>query len=110
MRIGFAALLGLALLVDGGAVSTRAAQTAVGAAQSFVGTWRLVSLERAGAGQGLSPTPNPAGILIQDAAGHVIEIVTQAGRPASLNPAEQLTTYQGSWGTFTVDAGRSTAT
>lgn len=109
MRIVCAALLGLALLADG-APSTHAAQATMGAAQSVVGSWRLVSLERAGAAQGLSPAPNPAGILIHDAAGHVIEIVTQAGRPASLNPAEQLLTYQGSWGTFAVDAGRSTAT
>lgn len=99
-----------AVLLWAGASFSAAAQTAAGGAAALVGTWRLVSVERAAATQALTPVPNPAGMLIQDAAGHVIEIVTQAGRPASLTPAEQLTTYQGSWGTFTVDAGRSTAT
>ena len=79
-------------------------------AAPMVGTWRLVTLERAAAARALAPVPNPSGILIQDAAGDVIEVVTQSGRPASLNPAEQLTTYDAFWGRFTVDAGRSTAT
>jgi hypothetical protein len=102
-------VVSVALLCAGRALATVEAQAGAGAA-SLAGTWRLTSVERAAATQALTPVPNPSGILIQDAAGHAIEIVTQAGRPASLNPAEQLLTYQGSWGTFTVDAGRSTAT
>jgi len=109
--IAGAVLIGLAPVLEGGRECTRASQTAVGAAaQSIVGTWRLVSLRRATPAQPLVPADNPAGILIQDAAGHVIEIVTQAGRPASLSPAEQLMTYQAFWGSYTVDASRATAT
>jgi hypothetical protein len=107
MRLAF---LGVALVWATGSLPAIAAQTAATGAAAVVGTWRLVSLERAGSSEGLTRVPNPAGILIQDAAGHVIEIVTQSGRPASFNPAEQLTTYHGSWGTFTVDAARSAAT
>jgi hypothetical protein len=36
-----------------------------------------------------SVVANPVGMLIQDAGGHVIEIVSSAGRPASLDAAEQ---------------------
>jgi hypothetical protein len=93
-----------------GAALSLSASQGTGRAALLAGTWRLVTLERAVAGQALATVPNPAGILIQDAAGHAIEIVTQAGRPASLNPAEQLMTYQASWGTVTIDVARSTAT
>jgi hypothetical protein len=77
---------------------------------SMAGTWRLTAIERASDAQALAPVPNPSGLLIQDAAGHVIEIATQSGRPASLNAAEQLETYHAFWGTLAVDAGRSTVT
>jgi hypothetical protein len=49
-------------------------------------------------------------MLIQDASGHVIEIVSRAARPASLTAAEQFVTYQAFWGSYTVDAGKSAAT
>jgi hypothetical protein len=75
-----------------------------------IGTWNLVAMDRATGTQPLAPVPNPLGILIQDARGNVIEITTRAGRPASLNSAEQIGTYQVFWGTFTVDRNRSTAT
>ena len=101
--------ISVAVICAGGALSLSAAQT-VGTAAPLTGTWRLVTLERAVSSPALAPVPNPAGMLIVDAAGHVIEIVTQSGRPASLNPAEQLMTYQASWGKVTVDDGRSTAT
>ncbi|MBI3046808.1 MAG: lipocalin-like domain-containing protein [Acidobacteria bacterium] len=102
--------LGVALLGAVGSLVTAAGQTGTGDANPLAGTWRLVSLQRADPAQPLVPVDNPAGILIQDTAGHVIEIMTQAGRPASLNPAEQLMTYQASWGRYTVDAGEATAT
>jgi len=104
------ALLALVFFFARGPSSEAVAQTATGGLPPLVGTWRLVSLERAAGNQPLAPVPNPSGMLIQDAAGHVIEIVTQSGRPASLNPAEQLTTYHAFWGRFTVDASRSMAT
>jgi len=106
----FAVWLALVFLVARGPSSEAVAQTTSGGPSPLVGTWRLVSVERADGNQPLAPVPNPSGILIQDAAGHAIEIITQSGRPASLNPAEQLTTYHAFWGTFTVDAARSTAT
>jgi hypothetical protein len=49
-------------------------------------------------------------MLIQDAGGHVLEIVSRAARPASLNAAEQFMTYEAFWGSYTVDSSRSAAT
>jgi hypothetical protein len=85
-----------------------AAQPQAGGVPALVGTWQLEGLERAAAGT-LPPVANPVGILIQDASGHVIEVVTVAGRPASLNAAEQFTTYEAFWGTYIVDVSQSTA-
>ena len=101
--------IAVALLWVAGPLSSSAAQTAAGT-RALVGTWRLVSLERANPAQPLVPAEYPAGILIQDAAGHVIEITTQAGRPASITPAEQLMTYRAFWGSYSVDASGTTAT
>ena len=90
--------------------SSAGAQSAAGARQPLVGTWQLVELQRGESVQSLSRVANPVGILIQAASGHVIEIVSQAGRPASFNAAERFATYQAFWGTFTVDAARPVAT
>lgn len=86
-----------------------ASQSPTGGLQPLVGTWQLEGLERATAGQPLSPVANPVGILIQDASGHVIEIVTVAGRAAALDASEQFMTYQAFWGTYSVDATSLTA-
>ncbi|MBI2186706.1 MAG: lipocalin-like domain-containing protein [Acidobacteria bacterium] len=110
MRNRFAVWFGLGFLVVRGLSPDPAAQSATGGTPPLAGTWRLIALERADRNQSLAPVPNPAGILIQDAAGHAIEIVTQSGRPAALNAAEQLMTYHAFWGTSAVDPSRSTAT
>lgn len=110
MRIRLAALLGVALLFDGGFSSGPAAQTAMGGTQLVVGTWSLVALERADAQQTLARIRNPTGILIQDAKGNVLEIATHTGRSASLNLAEQVMTYQAFWGTYSVDPNRPAIT
>jgi hypothetical protein len=78
--------------------------------QLLVGTWELAAVERGAAGQALAPVANPVGILIQDARGYVIEIVSSAGRAASLNAADQFTTYRAFWGTYTADKNQTTAT
>lgn len=109
MRTKCAVVAVLAITADAGLSHSVAAQGVVGGAQPSVGTWQLKGLERASATQPLSPVANPVGILIQDATGHVIEIVTTAGRPATLNAAEQFMTYQAFWGTYTVDTNQLTA-
>jgi hypothetical protein len=76
----------------------------------LVGTWRLVSLERSEAGQPAAAVANPIGILIQDAKGNVIELVTLKGRPGSIDIVEQFTTFQASSGTWSVAPGQSTIT
>jgi hypothetical protein len=78
--------------------------------QPLVGTWQLATLEHAPAGQPLARVANPVGMLIQSANGYVIEIVSQAARPATLNAAEQFMTYRAFWGTTAADANGSTAT
>ena len=89
-----------------------AAQGATGGTQPLVGTWRLSGLEQAAPGQASGQTlprvANPVGILIHAANGPVIEIISQAARPASLDAAEQFMTYHGSWGTYASDGKGST--
>ena len=98
----------LGLVAEGYFVPDLAArQGAADNPQSLVGTWQLSALEQATSGQPLARVANPVGLLVHSANGYVIEIVTQAARPATLNAAEQFTTYRGSWGTFTADAGGS---
>lgn len=113
MRISCAFVVGLAVLVGGGYSSSLAGQTAA-VPQALVGTWNLVSMDRGESGQSLSPVQNPRGILIQDGGGHVIEIVTRAGRPAPVSlPAtpqdalDQFTAYNAFFGTYTIDEGRA---
>ena len=86
-----------------------AAQGAVAGIQPLVGTWRLVELQRGPLANSLTPVANPVGILIQAGNGVVLEIISQSGRAASLNPAEAFNTYQASWGSVTVDSGTSTS-
>jgi hypothetical protein len=89
--------------------SVAARQAPAAVPRPLVGTWRLVSLERADGTQPLAPVPNPIGILIQDAKGNVIEIVTRAGRAASIDLVEQFLTYQAFWGSYS-SAGQPTVT
>ena len=96
------------LLTTGWPVAAR--QTPAAVPRALVGTWRLVSLERADGTQPLATVPNPIGILIQDAKGNVIEIVTRAGRAASIDVVEQFMTYQAFWGRFSSAAGQKTIT
>src|SRR5215208_3462320 len=60
--------------------SPAAQQTATPDAGDLVGTWTLASAQRIGAGSEATPIPNPRGLLIYDAAGHALEIVTRSGR------------------------------
>jgi hypothetical protein len=87
-----------------------AAQGAARGTQPLVGTWLLSGLEQTGTGESLTRVANPVGMLIHAANGYVIEIITQAARPATLNAAEQFMTYRGSWGRFTADGGSATVT
>lgn len=110
MRIRCAVVLGFGILLGAGSWSAMASQAPAAEARALVGTWRLVSFERAEGNQPLAAVPNPIGILIQDARGNVIEIVTRAGRAASIDVVEQFMTYQAFWGTYSSDAGRSMVT
>jgi hypothetical protein len=97
-----AVVLGFVLLLPvSSLVVARQAPAAV--PRALVGTWRLVSLERAENAEPIAAVPNPIGILIQDAKGNVIEIVTRAGRAASIDLVEQFMTYQAFWGSYSAD-------
>jgi hypothetical protein len=93
-----AVVLGFVILLGTGSWSGMASQAPAAGTRALVGTWRLVSLDRAEGNQPLASVPNPIGILIQDARGNVIEIVTRAGRAASIDVVEQFMTYQAFWG------------
>ena len=107
---GMAAAAAVVWLVASQARPDLAAQGEAGGTQPLVGTWQLSGLEQAAPGQALARVANPVGMLIHAANGPVIEIITQAARPASLNAAEQFMTYRGSWGRFASDGKGSTVT
>jgi hypothetical protein len=66
-------------------------------------------LEQGAPGQGLVRVAIRFGLLIHAANGYVVEIITQAARPATLTALEQFNTYHGSWGRFTADGNGSNA-
>lgn len=77
----------------------------------LVGTWTLVSTEEGGSQR----VPNPRGLLIFDAAGHVFEAITRANRQQP--PAPDLTDrqldlarYTGFWGRYRLDAAKKALT
>ena len=109
MRITSVLLVAFVALTGGGLAHPFAQETS-DRSQPLVGTWQLTRLERATDTQPLAQVPNPVGMLIQDASGHVIEIASRAARPASLTAAEQFMTYQAFWGSYTVDSSRAAAT
>ncbi|HEY3044552.1 MAG TPA: hypothetical protein VGJ39_11030, partial [Vicinamibacterales bacterium] len=80
------------------APSLRAQRPATSAPASLVGTWTLTSVDQhvANASE-TARVPNPRGLLVYDAAGHALEIVTHAGRaPYAANqptPAEAHVTF-----------------
>jgi hypothetical protein len=85
------------------------------AVRPLVGTWSLASMGSGATAQALTPVRNPIGILIQDAKGNFIEIVTRAGRPAppSRTPQailDEFTSYSGFWGSYTADPARASIT
>lgn len=93
------------------AQSLSAQRPATSAPASLVGTWTLVSVDQhvANASE-TARVPNPRGLLVYDAAGHALEIVTHGGRaPYAANqatPAEARVTfdnYGGFWGSYRVD-------
>ena len=108
--------LGLLLWMTPSPVAQRSAATeretlttARGTSADLVGTWTLVSTERLGAGSP-SAVPNPRGLLVFDAAGHALEIVTRGGRAQYAanppTPAEAQVTfanYAGFWGSYRAD-------
>jgi hypothetical protein len=96
--------------------SAYAQRTTTSTARDLVGTWTLVSTDRLSGGSPSAVT-NPRGLLIYDAAGHVLEIVTHGGRvpygAGQPTPAEAQVTfanYGGFWGGYRLDerAGRIT--
>jgi hypothetical protein len=110
MRITRVLLVAFAAAIGAGLAHPFFAQGTSDGSQPLVGTWQLTRLERGTDTQPIAQVPNPVGMLIQDASGHVIEIVSRAARPASLTTAEQFMTYQAFWGSYIVDSRRSSAT
>ena len=99
--------LGLLLWMTPSPVAQRSSSST---ARDLVGTWTLVSAERLGAGSSPAMIPNPRGLLIYDAAGHALEIVTRGGRAQYAanppTPAEAQVTfanYAGFWGSYRTD-------
>ena len=97
--------------------SPAAQQTAKPDARDLVGTWTLASAQRVGAGSEATPIPNPRGLLIYDAAGHALEIVTRGGRAQYAanqpTPAEAQVTfanYGGFWGSYRADTQQGRVT
>jgi hypothetical protein len=105
-----AGLAALATLVASAQPARPAAALAAG---DLVGTWTPVLVERLGAGAEPETVPNPRGLLVFDAAGHALEIVTRGNRvpyaAAQATPAEAQATFGGFggfWGAYRLDAAR----
>ena len=87
--------------------------------RQLVGTWTLLSLDRRdGAGTSI-PIANPRGVLVHDAAGHAIQIMTRGGRAACVQlqrtrlrwrRSRHLERIQDSGGSYSLDENRSTVT
>jgi len=94
--------------------SPSAQRPATPAPASLVGTWTLASVDQHIATPSeTTRVPNPRGLLVYDAAGHVYEVATHAGRaPYAANqptPAEAHVTfdsYGGFWGGYRVDGSQ----
>src|ERR1700731_1074941 len=52
-----------------------------GGASDLIGTWSLISAERLGGASGPATIPSPRGMLVLDAAGHALEVITRGNRP-----------------------------
>lgn len=85
--------------------------------RDLVGTWTLASVQRLNAGGEPTAVPNPRGLLVYDAAGHALEIVTRGNRApyaaGQATPAEAqvtLASFGGFWGGYRVDAQQATIT
>ncbi len=96
------------------AQSLSAQRPAPAAPATLVGTWTLASVDQhiATASETVR-VANPRGLLVYDAAGHALEIVTHAGRApyaaAQPTPAEAHVTfdnYAGFWGGYRVEGGQ----
>ena len=79
-------------------------------AKNLVGTWTLVTTESLDVEGGRTPVPMPRGVLVYDAAGHVLEVVTRLNRMpyagAQATPAEAqaaYASYGGLFGTYRLD-------
>ena len=103
--------IGLAWIVAAASVCLAAqSQQAKTGAQGLVGSWMLIAAERLD-GAAPAPMPQPRGLIISDSTGHIIEIITRAGRkpyavPNRPTPAEALeafNTFSGFWGSFRAD-------
>jgi hypothetical protein len=116
------ALLLLGLLAPQHSAAQR---TSPSPSADLVGTWTLASIEQGVDGASPAMVPNPRGLLVFDAAGHVFETITRAaqggnaggrGRGAqpaaaapALSPAQTtFATFAGFWGGYRVDAGAKT--
>jgi Lipocalin-like domain len=90
-----------------------------GSARSLIGTWTLISAERLAGGSGPTTIPGPRGMLVFDAAGHTLEVITRgnrpiyaAGQPTAAEAQVTLASYGGFWGSYRTDGqqGRITCT
>jgi len=89
--------------------SAQARRTNAGA-QGLVGSWMLVAAARVD-GPAPVPSPQPRGLIIFDAAGHVVEIITRAGRrpfavanrPTPEEALQAFNTFSGFWGSYRTD-------
>lgn len=83
--------------------------------RDLVGTWALASVQRLGSGAEATTIPSPRGVLVYDAAGHALEIVTRGNRApyaaGQATPAEAqvtLASFGGFWGGYRVDSRQGT--
>jgi hypothetical protein len=81
-----------------------------GGGSGLIGTWTLIAAERLDGASGSATIPGPRGMLVFDAEGHALEVVTRGNRPiyaaGQPTPAEAqatLASYGGFWGNYRTD-------
>jgi hypothetical protein len=77
---------------------------------NLIGTWTLISAERLDGASGPATIPSPRGMLVFDAAGHALEVITRgnrpiyaAGQPTAIEALATFASYGGFWGSYRAD-------
>lgn len=79
------------------------AQQAPPSELDLVGTWTLAAMQQGVDSDKPANVQNPRGLLVFDAAGHVIEVLARAAMPPPAEPQARFRAFGGAWGGYRAD-------